>query len=775
VWVAGAVVVYTLVGFLVVPLVAKRQIVAGVKKTLGCDAVIARIRFNPYTFNAGVRGFELKDRRGEPLASFDDLFVNLAPFALFKRVVALEEIRLAAPVLAVRIRDDRSMNLMELAPPAPADSAAAPPPAAWVVRVERLEVASMSVTFDDATVTPPAHAAIDSLDAVVTGFASVPGDTTRFETRLRSRHGGTVAASGFARALDGEVAARVDVDSLDVTPAAPYLARFAYLELRSGKLNVHGDVHAHAPAGERPDASFLGDIVIDDVELYDTLKQQDFFGFDRVAVLDARAQSTPPGARVQEITLAGIYARIAIAQDGSFNVNDVMAPGRAYSDSLERASGAPADTAKAAAPVPDIAVGRVRIDGGSIDFSDLSLPLPFAARVHSVGGEVTAIAPDNAAGSKLLIEGTVDEHGFAKASGFINVFDPTAFTDIDVSFRNIEMTSMTPYSGKFAGYQIKRGRLSLGLQYDIQRAQLKADHEILLEKLTLGDKIESPDAVSLPIKLAVALLKDKNGNIDLDLEVAGDLNDPKVNTASLIWQALKKIILKVAMAPFRFLGNLLGIGGDEMEFVEFEPGRKQLTPPQHERLGNLARALNERPALKLQVHGAFDQESDALALRTQRFETLLSQRLLAAAGGDTAAVRAIEGDPASGRMQALLETLVTEELGTPALANLRAAHTRPAAAPAPAGGTAPTAPAPAAAPDLDLAGYFKAMRDALIERQPVTEPELEQLAADRSSAIRGYLVEMQTIPPERVEIVEREVRDDGEDWIRCRLALEGTD
>lgn len=772
-WIATVVLLYTLIGFLVVPLVAKKQIVSNVKKMLGCDATVATIRFNPYTFNSSVRGFQLSDRRGEALASFDRLDVNLAPWPLVKRVVALESVDIAAPTLAVSVRGDRTINLMDLVP-VPAGTARESAPversaAMWVVRVDRLDVRSMRLTYDDATVTPAAHAVIDSLDATITSFSAVPGDTMQFVTRLLSHDGGQVRASGFAIPLDGVVNARLDVDSLVITAAAPYLARFAYLDLRDGKVNVHGDVQALAKPGVAPDTHFTGDLVVDDLELFDTLKNQDFFGFDRLAVLKAQAGSQPPAAHVEEIDMKGIYARIAIAEDHSFNVNDVFAPARALADSVKAsgAAAAGADSAPAKPPMPDVAIGRIRIDGGRIDFSDLSLPLPFAAHVHAVDGEVTAIAPDNAAGSRLLVEGTVDSTGFAKASGFVNLFDPVAFTDIDVSFRNIEMTTMTPYSGKFAGYRIRKGKLSLTLSYDIENSQLKADHKILLEKLTLGEKVESPDAVSLPIKLAVALLKDKHGNIDLDLQVHGDLNDPKVNTASLVWQALKKVITKVAMAPFRFLGNLIGVGGgDDMEFVEFEPGRGNLTPPQHERLGTLAKALMERPTLKLQVRGAYDKRSDALAIQIRRFEDELAARLLASTGGDSAAARAIENDPSSGRMQTTLEALVTEALGADKLAAMRAAHTNTTAAPT---------PAPAPTPTLDLAGYFKSMRDGVIATQPVNDADLTKLAASRSAAIRGYLVERAAIPAGRVELLESDVHDDGDEWIRCKLALEGMD
>jgi hypothetical protein len=765
-WVVALVALYTVVGFLVVPLVARREIPRRVRTLLGCEASVRTIRFNPYTFNATVRGFSLGDRRGEPLASFEEAFVNFAPWPLTKKAVVLEEVRLRAPSVAVRVRDDGTMNLLDLVPVAP-DGARAEEPAErtpLVIRVDRASVTTGAVTWDDATTEPDASAAIDSLDLLVTGYRSIPGDTAFFETRFLGRAGGEAAAKGWVMPLEGVVHSRVDLDSLDLTPADPYLGRFAYLDLKSGKLAVHADVHALALRGRPPVVEFSGDIVSDDLRLHDRLKNQDFFGYRRLSVLSAQGKSSPPAARVDEIALNGIYARIAIAADGSFNVKDVFAPAIAAADSLARAKGTAVDPAAArAAPAapPDIAIGRVRIDGGEVDFSDLSLPLPFASRVHSVTGEITALSPDNAAGSKLVIEGTVDEHGFAKATGFINAFNPVAFTDITVSFRNIELTDMTPYSGKFMGYRIKRGKLSLGLEYDIKQARLRGENQILLEKLTLGEKIESPDAVGLPIKLAIALLKDKNGNIDLDLEVEGDLNDPKVNTADLVWQALKKVIIKITTAPFRFLGNLLGIGGDEMEFVEFETGRKNLTPPQHERLGYLAKALVERPQLKLQVRGAYDPNTDAAAIREQRFEAVLTKRLLAAAGGDSSAAAAIANDPASGRMQGVLEALTTESFGAAAVVALRAEHTK--------------VPAQGGEARLDLATYFQAMRERLIAAEKVEEAELLQLAGDRASAIRGYLIEVQQIPSERVETIENETQEEAGQWVRCRLSLEGSD
>jgi len=780
-WTAAAVALYTLLGFLVVPLIAKHELPKQVRAQLGCEASVGAIRFNPYTFNTRVRDLKISDRKGEPLASVAELFVNFAPWPLVKKQIVVEEVRATAPALVVRLREDGAVNLLDLVPVRPPASSGKDTSQEMLVRVDRVRVTGGSVEYHDATTDPDASAAVDSIALTARSYRSAPGDTAQFELSFAQRGGkGRAHAKGWVMPQDGIVDARIDADSLSLVPVDPYLGRYAYLDIQSGKLAVHGYAHVVAAPDSLPAIDYRGDIVSDDLHIRDNLKDQDFFGYKRLSILKAEAKSNPPSARVDEIGLDHIYARIAIAADRSFNVTDVFAPAIALADSLERTKaavsasasdsshtvtvsvkGAGKAGAKPEAPLPDIAIGRIKIDGGEVDFSDLSLPLPFATRVHDVKGEVTALSPDNAAGSRVEIVGTVDQSGFAKATGYINAFDPVAFTDISVSFRNVELTSMTPYSGKFMGYRIKRGKLSLGLEYDIKQAQLKASNQILLEKLSLGEKVESKDAVGLPIKLAIALLKDKNGNIDLDLDVHGDLNDPKVNTASLIWQALKKVIVKITTAPFRFLGNLVGIGGDEMEFVEFEGGQSRLTPPQHERLGNLAKALTERPQLKLEVRGTFDRQIDPAAIRSRRFEDLVVGRLLASTNGDSAVARVIARDPSSGHMQAVLEQLVVESLGADVLAAMKTANTRVPEA----GGEA----------QLDVASYLQAMRDRLTAAQKVDDSELTRLSAERAGVIRSYLVDAQKIPAERIEIIEPDVTDEKGDWVRCRLSLAGAD
>jgi hypothetical protein len=531
-----------------------------------------------------------------------------------------------------------------------------------------------------------------------------------------------------------------------MVPVQPYLSRYAYLTMNSGNLSVGGDLQALA---ENPDSlkiSFVGDAYVTDLDIHDNLQDERFLGWKKLTVENIEASMSPIRIRTDEVRVEQVYVRLEVAADQSLNAKDVL---KQPSDS----------TATDTLRMPDIYIGRIVLESGEADFADFSLPLPFATNIHSLTGEITEIVPNNPTGAAITARGSIDDYGLAKVDGGLDPFAPLAYTDINVVLTNIELTKLTPYSGKFAGYEIEKGKMSVDLEYVIRNGRLVGKNEMLLEKLTLGDEIESPDATSLPVKLAIALLKDGDGNIDLDLEVEGDLNDPEVNMASLIWQALTKVIINVVSAPFRFLGALLGISGEDMEYVQFEPGKIDLTPPQHERLANLAKALTERPALKLGIHGVYDMVTDAKALREEKFEVVLQERMTSIGMSPEAGDSATQ---ASKLLRRALEELYVEEFSPNELAAVQAQSAIPA--------TDSTAAA------LDIRAYIKGVRSALVDKQPLEEEELPALADKRAEVIRDHMMTVHQLSQARIAILEREdLEDEDDEWVRSRLELDAMD
>ena len=218
----------------------------------------------------------------------------------------------------------------------------------------------------------------------------------------------------------------------------------------------------------------------------------------------------------------------------------------------------------------------------------------------------------------------MDRYAPATIDGEMNLLSATLFTNIRVKFDGVDMTSVTPYSGRFAGYEIEKGKLSVDVTYKVENRALDAKQKFVIDQLQLGDKVESPDAVSLPLKLAVALLKDRNGVIDIDLPMSGSLDDPKFRLGPLIWKAFVGLLTKVATAPFALIGKLFG-GGPEINFVEFEPGAVLLEPSGQEKMATVRKALIERPALQVDVPMAYSAELDGDLIGRQALEASLAK------------------------------------------------------------------------------------------------------------------------------------------------------
>ena len=418
---------------------------------------------------------------------------------------------------------------------------------------------------------------------------------------------------------------------------------------------------------------------------------------------------------------------------------------------------------RAKEPVPEtsgrsfpVRIGKLSVDKGHLNFTDLSLRPNFATKIHELKGVITGISSSPGARTQVELQGRVDQYGSSKIQGEINAFDPEQFTNIAMGFRNLEMTNLTPYSGKFAGRKIDSGKLSLDLQYKIEDSKLLGDNKIVIDSLKLGEKVESPDAVNLPLDLAVALLKDSNGVIDIGFPVSGDLGNPEFQYGPLIWKALVKLLTKMVTSPFRALGALSGDGQEMLNAVNFEPGSRDIPPPEQEKLLKLSGALKRRPQLKLIVTGRTHETSDGRAIKQ-----LQVRRALAVKSG----VRLKPGeDPgpvdfSNPESQKKLKGLFIERYGREAYKSLLSEMTPPA-----------TSAAAKKAPE-DPGKLSKFLFSELIKREPVDPRMLEQLADDRAQAIVRQLIGPGGIPSERVTVQPSESADSG-DPVQSILGLD---
>jgi hypothetical protein len=337
--------------------------------------------------------------------------------------------------------------------------------------------------------------------------------------------------------------------------------------------------------------------------------------------------TAPRKVALGAIALDQFYARVIINPDATLNLQRLLSP---------EASGGqtppPTPATEHASEELPVSIGRVQLSQGEVQFSDFYIKPNYSAHLTSVSGSVSALSATQA--GDVQIDARVEDTAPVEIRGTLNPFARDLALDLNAKATDIDLPPLTTYSAKYAGYGITKGTLSFEVRYKIDQRKLAATNKLVLDQLTFGERVESPTATKLPVLLAVALLKDRNGVIHLDLPIQGTLDDPKFSVWGVIVQIVVNLITKAVTAPFALLGSLAGSHGEELAFIEFEPGRAQLTVPAQAKLQSLAKALADRPGLKLDAAGRAipDLDRDGLkrvaldrAMRTQKQKAMVSE------------------------------------------------------------------------------------------------------------------------------------------------------
>ena len=272
-------------------------------------------------------------------------------------------------------------------------------------------------------------------------------------------------------------------------------------------------------------------------------------------------------------------------------------------------------------------IGPININNATLSFEDQNLPLPFKTIISKLNGKVSKLDTTKSTTSKLKVNGVVDKYGTTQITGIVHPKSLKILTDINMLFKNISMQNFTPYTGKFIGKELESGKLDLDLKYNVQKSNLDAKNNIVITKLKLGKKVESKDAVSLPLELAIALLEDSNGVIDLSIPVSGNMDDPQFSIAPIVWKAFVNLITKAITAPFSLLGAIFGFDANEINSVDFDYGEDVVTPIQKETLDKIVQILNKRPNLVLEFNPSYDKDKDLKALKKSKFDKIVSNEL----------------------------------------------------------------------------------------------------------------------------------------------------
>ena len=366
-----------------------------------------------------------------------------------------------------------------------------------------------------------------------------------------------------------------------------------------------------------------------DFSSLDKALEEEFLKFAGLHFGGVEVGYNPTSVAIREISLTDFYSRIIVNPDGTLNVQGIVAKEGAGRDNatLTPAAAAPADNVSPAAEVP-VRIDTVTLQGGNVNFSDKYIKPNYSASLVEIGGRVSGLSSEESRLADIDLRGKLENSAPLEIVGKINPLAKDLFLDLRVGFRDMDLSPLSPYAGRYAGYGIQKGKLSLNLKYHIEKRKLESENKIFLDQFTFGEAVDSPDATKLPVRFAVALLKDRKGEIHLDLPVSGSLDDPKFSIWGVVWQIIGNLLVKAATSPFALLGALFG-GGEQLSYLEFEPGHSDIPGGEEGKLGNLAKALHDRPSLKLEIEGHVDVEKDREGMRQLIFRRKVAARKLA--------------------------------------------------------------------------------------------------------------------------------------------------
>ena len=714
--------------------------------------------------------------RAKPLASLESLVLGGGRIDLAENLIGIQQIALVGGATAVERDEKGSIRLLEVFAPRDqgkaietvkqADASAKREGKPWHLAVDRVDLTGFQASFNDRSVAPPFTIAVRPAELHLAKVANFGKSPLTFDGRIHVVQGGDLSLKGHAMPTAEHGQAELRLERLSLAGLQPYVAQVGALKLDSGDLSTHLIIVFQQKRGQSS-VTAKGDATSKDLMLREARSGDPFAAWEKLAVNGIDFSLAPDRLAIKEVNAYKPVAKLAIFKDRTTNIDAIFSAPSKARPSQARKPAQPAKPAKPAGgkstPFP-VSVQRVKVEQAIVDFSDESLVLPFKTRIQNFGGTISGIATKPSARTLIKLDGRVDEYGEANLEGTLDLMQHKAFSDISLIFRNVEMSSLSPYSGTFAGRRIQAGKLNAELKYKIEDSHLKSQAKIELYRFALGSEVESPRAKSLPLDLAVALLTDRTGKIAVSVPIEGNVDDPQFAYGSVIWDALATLITKVVTAPFTALAGVFGSGDEAVDSIFFIPGKSGLPPAEIEKLKTLAAGLKTRPNVALKVTGTFDPKLDAEALKSWKVRTVVSEKLgLEVPSGEDPGPIAFD----NAQSQKALEDLAAAPgNGNTVASALTAFQEKFGRAPQRIG--ALTALMDKAAEDTE---FYRMLFDRLVETTPLESNALASLADRRVNSIVKELAVAHRIDRSRLRAQKPDATEEKEGRIPSHLDL----
>lgn len=529
-------------------------------------------------------------------------------------------------------RDDQGeLNWLSLIN-APGGKAGEPAPAApeeqnpWQVILNRFEMADFAVSVTDRQPRQPAQMEINQIALTAEDLSTRKAHQGKLSLNFLWLDQGRFSAQGAIGLMPLTTDLTIEASDLDLRPAQPYISEHLQLTLTSGKLATRGTLKVFSPEDQAPDIRYSGQVALNDFKSVDSVKTNDFVAWKSLFLSGLELGTMPFRLTIDQVALTDFFDRLVIQADGTTNIGAIFKKtpnaGQEVQTAVVASDSITAPQNTAPETLGAIRINTVTLQGGQVDFRDQLVKPNVHVTLRDVGGRISGLTSIKEEKADVLLRGSTPSKIPFEINGQVNPLIEKPFVDLKIVFTGIDLSPYTPYSAKYLGYELDKGQLSLQLAYLLENNALKGQNKVEIKQFTFGDSVQSPNATKLPVKLAVALLKDRQGNINLDLPVEGSLDDPQFSLGGIILKVLGNLLREIVSSPFKLLGNLFG-GGEALQYLAFEPGRTDITPAGLEKLSTLAKALTERPGLNLDIQGQVDPETDTNALRHDLFEKQL--------------------------------------------------------------------------------------------------------------------------------------------------------
>lgn len=608
----------------------------------------------------------------------------------------------------------------------------AKPAAPWQVDVDQFRLLDSRFSFGDKSVQPAVLINASEVNLSVDNVSSTMQQPVKLNLHATLNKTGKFIVDGSASTQAAQL--NLDVQNFAVAALQPYFTEFLNIRIDSGSISTK------ARLGWRADGtmSYQGRVQLANLATADKENSDDFLKWKMLDItgIDVSLGGRQPGITLGNISLNDFYARAILSEQGKLNLQDIMVHPKPAAASADVATQASAQTVSTDVPVvsgspkaqPVITIGGISLNNGIINYTDNFIRPHYSMRMTGMKGSVGAIRSNEAVSAPINLNGKIDDEAPVAISGSLNPLFNPILLDIKMTANGVNLPRLTAYALKYAGYPIVQGQLSLDVEYHIKDNQLSANNTLNIDQLTFGDWVDGPDATHLPVPFLISLLTDSDGKINLNLPISGTLNDPQFSIGGLIVREFVSLIGKVVTSPFALLTHALGgSGGDELAYIEFDSGSAKLSDASKAKLDTLAKALAQRPALKLDMTGRADLNVDGAGLKAHRLASQIRKTNNLGEEEST-------------------DSSITEVQRARAIEKIYSAAKF--VKPRNVIGIAKTLPT-------------EEMEKLIIANTVITDDDIRNLALRRESAVRAYLTNIDHVLPERLFSVAPRLSGDG--------------